>query len=157
MCTSPKTIPNLPPITANSLFKISAQDRDLEYFFENRKTNITFWKKQPLKSADSKQNTISKSLFQDSFRHIFWAMRKIDHTFWKKQPLTGVWKKKGECNFGIFVGFSGKMNFTNLEEFEHSVQRCALEQRRLWQMENLCQTGFLHHWQRGFMQFSHRS
>ena len=44
-----------------------------------------------LESADSKHNTISKSLFQDgfisSFRHIFWAMRKMHHTFWKKWPL----------------------------------------------------------------------
>ena len=40
-----------------------------------------------LESADSKHNTISKSLFQDSFRHIFWAMRKMPNTFWKKQPL----------------------------------------------------------------------
>ena len=37
-----------------------------------------------LESADSKQITISKSLFQDSFGHIFWAMRKMHHTFWKK-------------------------------------------------------------------------
>ena len=31
----PKNIPNLnfPPITVNSLFKFSAQDRDLKYFF----------------------------------------------------------------------------------------------------------------------------
>ena len=37
-----------------------------------------------LKSADSKQNPISKYIFQDSFRHIFWAMKKMHHTFWKK-------------------------------------------------------------------------
>ena len=40
-----------------------------------------------LESADSIQNTISKSLFQDSFRHIFWAMRKMHHTLWKKSNL----------------------------------------------------------------------
>ena len=41
-----------------------------------------------LESAESKHNTILKSLFQDSFRHIFWAMRKIHHTFLKKKrPL----------------------------------------------------------------------
>ena len=43
-----------------------------------------------LESADSKHNTISKSLFQDSFRHIFWAMRKMHQPFWKKRPLDQI-------------------------------------------------------------------
>ena len=55
--------------------------------------SFVFWIFPPLdtavqlESADSKQNTISKSLFQDSFPHFFWAMLKIHHTFWKKRPL----------------------------------------------------------------------
>ena len=56
--------------------------------------SFVFWIFPPLdtavqlESADSKQNTISKSLFQDSFRHIFWAMRKMHHTFWKKATFS---------------------------------------------------------------------
>ena len=58
--------------------------------------SFVFWIFPPLdtavqlESADSKQNTISKSLFQDSFWHIFWAMRKIHHTFWKKATFTCI-------------------------------------------------------------------
>ena len=56
--------------------------------------SFVFWIFPPsvqLESADSKHNTITKSLFQDSFQHIFWAMRKMHHTFWKKATFTSFW------------------------------------------------------------------
>ena len=62
-----------------------------------------------LESADSKHNTISKSLFQDSFRHIFWAMRKMHHTFWKKatfnRSLSLSWYFLKKATFDYEISF----------------------------------------------------
>jgi len=80
--------------------------------------SFVFWIFPPLdtavqlESADSKQNTISKSLFQDSFWHIFWAMRKMHHTFWKKGTFT-----KRSLFRGIVLNrqFNGFVKFSSID------------------------------------------
>ena len=89
---------------SSSLLKGPISSEIFWYYFHCPKNvlcsilSFVFWIFPPsdtavqLESADSKHNTISKSLFQDSFRHIFWAMRKMHHTFWKKATFSvGLW------------------------------------------------------------------
>ena len=77
-----------------------------------------------LESADSKQNTISKSLFQDSFLHIFWAMRKIilSEKKWplkQKQPWLSkiVWNLSTATIWMKYFGVDGTIHFSVCVQF----------------------------------------
>ena len=101
-----------------------------------------------LESADSKQNTFSKSLFQDSFWHIFWAIWKMHHTFWKKATFSNLKifanSQPSASNFKFFslsldhffltVGqnnLSNKIPLFN-EDFEYDTTIHILAQFYIW-------------------------